>query len=55
MSGSGGPIGGGLAVTGLAIPFGWYFVIAVAAIVIGFLLIRVAVRHSQRRHTPRHT
>jgi len=53
MSGSATPIGGGLAVTGLALPFGWYFVIAVAAIVIGFLLVRVVMRRNNRRR-PRH-
>ncbi len=54
MSGNYGPIGGGLAATGLALPFGWYFVIAIAVLVVGFLLVRVAMR-SRARRTPRHT
>ncbi|MDH6182291.1 hypothetical protein M2152_002473 [Microbacteriaceae bacterium SG_E_30_P1] len=53
MSGNGVPIGGGLAVTGLAIPFGWYFVIGIAVLVLGFLLVRVAMRRSAKR-SPRH-
>ena len=53
MSGNAVPFGGGLAVTGLALPFGWYFVIAVVVVVLGFLLVRLAMRR-KAKHTPRH-
>jgi Flp pilus assembly protein TadB len=46
---SGNPVGPGIAVTGLAIPLGWYVVVAVALLVLGFLLVRYVVRTNNRR------
>ncbi len=48
MSSSATPYGGALAVTGLALPLGWYVVLGVAVIVIGFLLVRTAMKHRKR-------
>lgn len=48
-TGRGGSFASVLAATGVAIPFGWYFVLAIAAIVVGYLLVRYAVRAQDRR------
>lgn len=50
-TGQSGPVAGGLALTGLALPFGWYFVAAIALIVVGYLLVRHAVRARDRRRS----
>lgn len=42
-------VGPSLAITGLAIPFGWYFVIAAVLVVLGFVLVRLAVRRGKNR------
>ena len=46
---SGSPVGPGIALTGLAIPLGWYVVVAVALLVMGFVLVRYVVRTNNRR------
>lgn len=38
-----------LAATGVVLPFGWFLVLAIVAIVAGYLLVRYAVRAQDRR------
>jgi len=41
-----------LAATGVVLPFGWIFVLAIVAVVVGYLLVRYAVRAQDRRRAP---